>query len=237
MPMAAFSAFALVLSTATGPLDTALDAAEPPRELRAAFTLVVTSGEARRTLRYDPRVAATGPVFTITAATGQDRQLDALIEEWRSDETPDALLFPDGLRGRLGAQVTAREMGAAWVIDFRPALIASDTDLDADIADRLTGQLWFDPQAGRIVRVETRAPRAFSLPQGARITQLDQTWVLQTDETLGVSYIAAFDLRVAGGLPAGLSQREANVSARLTELELFFTDESAALAWAGGTTR
>jgi hypothetical protein len=231
--MAAFSAFLLVLSTASGPLDAALALTEPPKELRAAFTLSVSSGIAQRRVRYDPRVAGQAPVFRVLESQGEDSQLDALIAEWREAASPDALLFADGLRGRLGASVSVSDLGAALVMDFRPALIRTDTELDADIAGALEGQVWFDPQAGRIVRVETRAPRAFSVPQGARITRLEQTYVLQTDETLGVSYIAAIEMRVAGGLPAGIAKREANVSARLLELDLFFADAPSAMVQAG----
>lgn len=225
------AALPLMLSTASGPLEGALRATETPRSLRAAFVLSVSSEQARRIIDFDPR-RPPAEIWKLLLEEGEDARLDAVIASWQADLTPDSMLFADGLRARLGQSVEVHDLGAACALDFRPALAVADTEIDIAAAERLQGTVWLDPAAERIVRVEYTAPKAFSAPQGGRITRLNQAYVLQYDPVYQVSYIAAFHLEIAGGLLR--ESQSQTVDARLLGVELFFANAQAETAWLDG---
>jgi len=98
-----FWPIAFVIATTEPPVSEALAATEAPKTLRAAFTLEVTSGEALRVIRFDPRLS--GPaMWQVTDSHGRDGDLDAVLEGWAGDTSMDGLLFPDNLPERLGAE-------------------------------------------------------------------------------------------------------------------------------------
>ena len=219
---------AFVLSTVNGPLDEVLRATDAPNTLRAAFTLEVTSETATRIIVYDSRMP-TGQDWSVTGRGGENEMLDLVIDGWRRDDSPDAMLFPDGLRARLGAEVEARDLGGAWEIGFLPALTARDTAIDVAASERLAGRLWLDPHGKRIVRLEFEADRPFDVEGLGRVTELSQTYVLAQDERYDASFVTAFRLSFEGQRWA--VSRGQTIEARLLDVELFFASPDAERQW------
>ena len=129
-------AFAYQLSTASGPVDTALRATEAPDTLRAAFTVKLVSDRAMREFRYDPRLAE-GQRWQPVSATGEDDDLDEAAASWGAEAAPDGRLFPDDLRPSLGQFVNVSDFGSAWRVSFRHKPSLNDSELDVWFADRV----------------------------------------------------------------------------------------------------
>ena len=223
-----FWPIAFVIASSEPPVSEALAATKAPKTLRAAFTLEVTSGEALRIIRFDPRL--TGPaMWQLTEAKGRDSDLDAVIEGWSSDTSADGLLFPDNLSERLGAFVDLQDAGAAWTVDFRPSVTVGDTSFDIQASQHLAGRVWLDPVSRRFVRVEYESVGRFRVDGVGRIDRLSQNYVLGQDRELGLSYVTAFELSFTAG--RGPVTRSQTISARLLDVEFFFASPEALAAW------
>ena len=226
--MSGWIAFAFVMSTTQTPLSEALDATDAPDTLRAAFTLSVRSGDAVRTVRYDPRLAP-GEVWTLSDPRGRSDELDIVLSEWRAVDSADAMIFPDDLRLRLGADVEVEDMGAAWALSFRPSLTVRDTVLDIRASEHLAGLVWVEPETERVVRIEYASTRPFDVRGLGRVDSLTQSYVLSYDERLGISFISAFDIAYSGS--RGPISRSSRIEARLVDVEFFFSSPAAEVEW------
>jgi len=223
-----FWPIAFVIATTEPPVSEALAATEAPKTLRAAFTLEVTSGEALRVIRFDPRL--TGPaMWQVTDSHGRDGDLDAVLEGWSRDTSMDGLLFPDNLSERLGALVELEDAGAAWTVDFRPAITDSDTGFDIEASQHLAGRVWLDPVSQRFVRVDYESVGRFRVDGVGRIDRLTQSYVLGQEPTLDLSYVTAFELSFTAG--RGPVTRSQTISARLLDVKFFFASPEALAAW------
>jgi len=222
---------AFVIATSEPPVSDALAATDSPKTLRAAFTLEVTSGEALRIIRFDPRL--TGPaMWQLTEAKGRNDSLDGVLEGWSVDTSADGLLFPDNLSERLGAFVDLQDAGAAWTVDFRPAVTGGDTSFDIQASQHLAGRVWLDPMSRRFVRVEYESVGRFRVDGVGRIDRLSQNYVLGQDREFGLSYVTAFELSFTAG--RGPVTRSQTISARLLDVEFFFASPEALAAWQAG---
>ena len=179
------------LSTATGPVDEALDRAEAPNSLRAAFTVELTSGSAVRIFDYDPRQPE-GQRWLLISARGEDGDLDQVAAHWGAEASPDGRLFPDDLRASLGERVEAEDLGSAWRIKFRHIPSINDGRYDVWAAERMRATAWLDPAANRFLRIDYSLPRPVNGPDGGKIRRYEQSFYLETEPRFGMSFVSAF---------------------------------------------
>jgi hypothetical protein len=136
----------LTVATGTGPMHGALQATEAPSTLRAAFTVELTSGEARHIYQFDPRLPASRR-WQLVSRQGNDPELDAVASNWAMEPSPDGRLFPDGLRVRLGQTVEIDTEDHTWRVRFRHHPDHKDSEFDRWAAERLEATAWLDPVA------------------------------------------------------------------------------------------
>lgn len=217
-------AFAYQLSTASGPVDTALRATEAPDTLRAAFTVKLVSDRAMREFRYDPRLAE-GQRWQPVSATGEDDDLDEAAASWGAEAAPDGRLFPDDLRPSLGQFVNVSDFGSAWRVSFRHKPSLNDSELDVWFADRVDANVWLDPVTGRFLRLDYDLPRPVRGPEGGRLTQFDQTYLLESEPNWGMSYVASYSVSLEA--KGGFRTIRREYTATVTEIEVFFANQEA----------
>ncbi len=214
-----------VVSAEDGLLDAALTAAEPPRTLRAAFTVELSSAEARRIYTYDPRLPE-GERWALQSRDGSDPALDEVAANWSDDAAPDGWLFPDDLRASLAATETAEMLGPAWRIRYHHQLSANDDSaLDQWAAETLSATAWIDPISERLLRIDHELPAPTSGPSGGRLMRFQQTYLIESDPVYGVSYVAAFAVDLAARV--GFRTFERRYKARLIDVDLFFASRAA----------
>lgn len=220
--------FAFVISVTEAPVSEALAATDAPKTLRAAFTLEVSTTEAKRVVRFDPRL--TGPaMWQVENLGGKSEALDTIVMSWTENTSADAILFPDNVRERLGGFVELRDAGAAWFVDFQPLEVAGDTDFDLQTRAHLKGRIWLDPVSERFVRVDYQSVGRFQVKGLGRIDRLSQSYVFNQEPELGLTYITAFELTFTGG--RGPITRSETISARLLDVEFVFSSPEAMAAW------
>ncbi|MEO0983341.1 MAG: hypothetical protein AAFX03_11895 [Pseudomonadota bacterium] len=216
--------FFVLVSTSSGALDEALEATEPPRTLRAAFTVELTSDKASRVFDFDPR-APEGGRWRLVEAVGEDGDLDQAASIWGAEPAPDGRLFPDDLRPSFGQAVEVDDKGLAWQIDFRHRPSANDTEFDKWAIERLSASAWLDPATNRFLRLDYSLPAPVRGPEGGRLTKFDQSWFLETEPTYGLSVVTAFSIDVEAR--AGFKTITRGYSAQVTRAELFFSSDEA----------
>ena len=185
---------AYTLSTTIGPVDAALDAAEAPKTLRAAFTVELTSPTATRIFAYDPRLEQEQR-WQIVSARGEDGDLDEVAAHWGAEASPDARLFPDDLRASLGPEVEAEDLGMAWRVRFRHVPSLNDGKYDVWAAERMQATAWLDPVGDRFVRLDYHLPRPVKGPDGGKIRRYNQSYYLETEPSYGMSFVSALHNR------------------------------------------
>lgn len=217
-----------ILASDTGLLDEALAATEAPRTLRAAFTVEISSADARRSFRFDPRLRP-AERWRMISDVGEDSELDRLGAEWGAEPAPDARLFPDDLRASLDQTVEVEDLGHAWRVRFRHRPSLNDTELDVWAAGMLQATAWLDPTSSRFLRIDHELPRPVAGPRGGELTRYHQTHFLTTDPTYGLSFISGFSVELEAR-SLWRSERRA-YHAHVTEIELFFASAADELAF------
>lgn len=217
--MVFFLSLAFPLVTGAGPMNDALRATEAPETLRAAFTVEMTSRKARRTFRFDPRNDA-GQRWQLTAASGEDADLDQAAAAWGAEVAPDGRLFPDDLRASLGGSVQVDDLGAAWRLKFQHAPSANDSALDVWATQRLQAEAWLEPADGHFLRIDYTLPRPVRGPNGGRLTKFQQSYLLETEPEWGLTYISQFALNFEA--KAAFRTLRQDYKAVVTEATFFF---------------
>ena len=209
------------------PVEAALRASEAPTSLRVAFDVELTSDAAVRVFRFDPRLDD-GMRWALTYAAGEDGYLDEIAAAWGAEAAPDGRLFPDDLRASLGPSPQIEDLGAAWRLRFQHTPSANDTEFDVWAAERLDATAWVSPETGRFVRIEYNLPKPVNGPEGGKLLNYKQSYVLEEDPVFGISLITSFRLAFEA---RGLFRKERRSYAMQTRnLEAFFaTPEDEAL--------
>lgn len=224
MPVGLLIAIAYEISASSGPVDAALLATEAPETLRAAFTVELVSDRARRTFRYDPRLEGDAR-WKPVSARGEDDDLDEAAASWGAEAAPDGRLFPDDLRPSIGQRVDVADLGAAWRVSFRHNPSLNDTELDVWFADRVNAKAWLDPVSERFLRIDYDLPNPVRGPEGGRLTQFDQTYLLETEPNWGLSYVASYSVSLEA--KGGFRTIRRHYTATVTSIEIFFANEQA----------
>jgi hypothetical protein len=203
-------------------LERALDAAEPPPAMRAAFHATLTAGSAVRRIEYDP-YAETGEKFRLTFSHGDNEELDAVVLGWRDEGQADGRLFADDLRPSLG---DARIAGAAdsMAVSFRHRVSKNDGPFDQQFSASMVGRLQLDPKTGYLSQVEYAIDRPVTLDDGKTIEDYRQSYHFGYSERWGVSYVMSYELSARGG-QWGLSE-ERRIEVTLTDIAFGFAGDS-----------
>lgn len=201
------------------PLEAALRASEAPKSLRVAFDVELTSDSAVRVFSFDPRLDE-NTRWQLTYATGEDGYLDEIAASWGAETAPDGRLFPDDLRASLGSAPDIKNLGAAWKLEFQHRPSANDNEFDVWAAEQLDATAWLSPETGRFLRIEYVLPMPVRGPDGGRLLNYRQSYILDTDPTFGVSLVTSFRLAFEA---RGAFRRERRSYAMQTRnLEVFF---------------
>ena len=203
-------------------LERALQAAEPPGALRAAFHATLTSGNAVRRIEFDP-YAEPALRFRVTLSQGSNEELDAVVQGWREEGQADSRLFADDLRVSLG---DARIAGAAdsMAVSFRHKMSVNDGPIDAEFSARMIGRLQLNPANGYLQTIAYDIERPVKLDNGAVVDQYNQTYQFGYSERWGVSYVMGYDLTARGG-KWGMSETR-TVHVELTDIAFGFAGDS-----------
>ena len=216
------------LATGSGPMNSALQATEAPKTLRAAFTVELQSSHARRVYHFDPREKG-DKRWQVIDWQGEDEELDAGAADWAAEPAPDGRLFPDDLRASLGPQVTVDDKGAAWKISFHHQPSMNDGEFDVWAAQRLTATAWLDPVGERFLRIDYTLPQPVSGPEGGTLTKYDQSYFLRAEPRWGMSYVSGFSIDLKAR--AAFRTIERRYSANIVKAEFFFASNEAQKAF------
>ncbi len=203
-------------------LERALDAAEPPPALRAAFHATLTAGNATRRIEFDP-YAAPNERFKITLKHGDNDELDAVVDGWRDEGQADNRLFADDLRLSLG---DARVAGAAdsMSVSFRHKISVNDGPIDAQFSARMLGRLQLDSRTGYLQSIAYNIERPVKLDDGTEVSDYNQTYQFGYSQRWDVSYVMSYDLTAKGGR-WGMSETR-SVHVELTDIAFSFAGDS-----------
>jgi hypothetical protein len=227
-PMLLALVLSFTLVTGSGPMDEALKATEAPNSLRAAFTVHMQSRTAQRIYRFDPRLPETER-WQVIWWEGDDDELEAAAAEWAFEAAPDGRLFPDDLRVSLGRDVAVDDFEQAWRLSFRHAPSHNDGEFDVWAAERLSATAWLDPIGERFMRIDYTLPAPVRGPEGGRLTQYNQTYLLETEPRWGMSYVSSFAIDLEAKAAFRTMQR--SYSARITSVEFFFANKAEEMAF------
>ena len=218
-----------VLVAVLNPIDVALEAADTPVSLRAAFEVELVSDTGHRVFSYDPRRPAEQS-WQLISAEGEDGYLDEVAANWGAEAAPDGRLVPDDLRASLGRDVVVDKFEHAWRIGFQHAPSDNDGPLDLWVGSRVDATAWLSPESGQFLRIDYHLPKPVRGPEGGRILTYDQSYFLEPDPVYGLSMITAFSLSFSAR--AGFTTIRQNYAMRVLRLEVFFAtpeDEAAFL--------
>lgn len=203
-------------------LERALDAAEPPAALRAAFHATLTAGNAVRRIEFDP-YADPANRFRVTLSHGSNDELDAVVQGWRDERQADARLFADDLRVSLG---DARIAGAAdaMTVSFRHKISVNDGPIDAEFSARMVGRLQLEPRTGYLQTIAYDIERPVKLDNGTTIEVYNQTYQFGYSARWDVSYVSSYDLTAKGG-QWGMSETR-SIHVELTDIAFGLAGDS-----------
>ena len=207
-----------VLVPVLNPIDVALEAADTPISLRAAFEVELVSDTGRRVFAYDPR----RPVeesWQVIAAEGEDGYLDEVAANWGAEPAPDGRLLPDDLRASFGHDVEIDKFEHAWRIGFEHTPSDNDGPFDLWVGSRVDATAWLSPQSGQFLRIDYHLPKPVRGPEGGRILTYDQSYFLEPDPVYGLSMITAFSLSFSAR--AAFTTIRQNYAMRVLKLEVF----------------
>jgi hypothetical protein len=216
------------IASDAGPLNAALRATEAPKTLRAAFTVELASAEARQVFQFDPHLEA-GARWQQVDGRGEDDELDQVAATWGAEAAPDGRLFPDDLRASFSAAVDVTDLGKAWRVGFQHQPSLNDGALDNWATQNMQATAWLDPVEDRFLRLDHALPAPVRGPNGGRVTRYEQTHWLETDPRYGLSFIAAFSVRLQARF--GPRQVSRHYTARITQVEFFFASVTAETAF------
>ncbi len=219
---------AFPLSTSVGPVDAALEKAEAPNTMRAAFTVELSSQSATRIFDYDPRLPEEQR-WLLISARGEDSDLDQVAAHWGAEASPDARLFPDDLRASLGHSVHAEDLGMAWRINFKHEPSLNDGKYDIWAAERMRATAWLDPVGDQFVRIDYTLPNPVKGPDGGKIQRYNQSYYLEAEPRYGMSFVSAFTIDLEAR--AALKTFRRSYSARVLQAEFFFSSKKAEQAF------
>ena len=171
-----------------GPIDAALDAADTPLTIRAAFDVELKSDTGLRVFSYDPRLPA-DQAWRLKSAEGEDGYLDELAAHWGAEAAPDGRLLPDDLRASLGRDVKVDVLGDAWRLGFEHVPSANDEALDLWVGARVDATAWLSPELGQFLRIDYHLPKPVRGPEGGRILTYEQSYFLEPDPVYNLSLI------------------------------------------------
>ncbi|MEO9971597.1 MAG: hypothetical protein ABJG15_17510 [Hyphomonadaceae bacterium] len=202
-----------------GPIDAALDAADTPLTIRAAFDVELKSDTGIRVFSYDPRLP-TDQAWRLKFAEGEDGYLDELAAHWGAEAAPDGRLLPDDLRASLGSDVKVDVLGDAWRLGFEHVPSANDEALDLWVGARVDATAWLSPELGQFLRIDYHLPKPVRGPEGGRILTYEQSYFLEPDPVYNLSMITAFSLSFSAR--GGFKTIRQSYSMRVLKLEVFF---------------
>lgn len=220
-----------LMVTDSGALDEALQATEAPQTFRAAFTVHLQSADAERIYKFDPRLPKEQR-WQVVWWQGDDDELDAVAREWAFEAAPDGRLFPNDLRASLGQQVQVDDLGLAWRVKFKHAPSQNDGEFDTWAAERLSATAWLDPDADRFLRLDYVLPAPVRGPDGGRLTKYQQTYLLESEPTWGLSYVSSLSVDLEA--KAAFRTIRRRYSARVTQIDFFFANKNSQLAFESG---
>ena len=207
-----------------GVLEDALRASDVPPSVRAAFTVELSNGSARRIYNYDPR-RDRAQRWQQLEAHGQDAGLDRVAQSWAQEEAPDGRLFPDDLADSLSGTVHITDRGDAWRIDYRHVPSVNDTDFDIWAIQNLRAEAWLDPLSRRFLRVDYTLPHPVAGPQGGRLVSFKQSYLLEYDPVWQLSYISTYKLAIEA--QAAFRRFHQDYEAVILEATFFFATAEA----------
>ncbi len=202
-------------------LERALDAAEPPPAMRAAFHATLTAGNAVRRVEYDPY--AEGEKFKLTYSYGSNDELDAVVEGWKAEGQADSRLFADDLRASLAEARIAGDPNA-MMVSFRHRMSNNDGPVDQEFSANMVGKLQLDVATGYLSEIQYNIDRPVKLDDGKTIDLYQQTYHFGYSERWGVSYVTGYELTARGG-QWGLSE-ERSVKVELTDIAFGLAGDS-----------
>lgn len=219
------AAISLQLSTQDGPVGEALEALEAPETLRAAFTVRLESDWAERVYSFDPRLPE-AERWQVVSGEGDDDDLDRIAAAWGGAEAPDQRLFLRSLAGGVGKQVDVSDLGKAWRMQFDhiPRAMTYGV-LDAEPTTPIEAELWLKPGMRRFMRFDFSLPQPVTTPDGVRLEEFRQSYLLETEPVWGLSYVSS----IAVSLEAEGRYREVDhdYTAQIVSIEFFFTSPEA----------
>ena len=219
----------LGLTVLPAPVEAALEAADTPLAVRAAFDVELRSGDAVQVFSYDPRLPQ-DDAWTLRFAEGDDAYLDEIAAHWGAEPSPDGRLLPNDLRASLGRDLHVEDFGDAWRLGFEHTPSANDGELDLWVGARVDATAWLSPELGQFLRIDYHLPKPVRGPEGGRILSYEQSYFLEPDAVYNLSMVTAFSLSVTAR--AGWKTVRQSYSMRVLKLEVFFAtpdDEAAFL--------
>lgn len=203
-------------------LERALDAAEPPPALRAAFNATLTSGNATRMIQFDPYAEGVNR-FKLTYYHGDNEELDAVVKGWMDETDPDSRLFAEDLRLSLGdARIAGTEDSMA--VSFRHRMSMNDGPIDEQFSARMSGLLQLDKRNGHVSRIQYQIDSPVKLDNGTTVEEYRQTYNFAYSERWGVSFVIGYDLMARGGR-WGMSEERA-IKVVLTDVAFGFAGDA-----------
>lgn len=178
-------------------LNIALRDAEPVPSMRAAFRASVVSADGVREIEYDP-LKPPNKRFRVTKRVGQDKELDAIVDDWAREAQPDVRLFADDLRSSLG-RGNIVQTAEGWNVQFEHKLSNNDGPVDALVSQKMVGGLTLDAQTGLLSRLEYSINQPFKTPEGAWVDQYRQVYNFGRSHQWGVTFVTGYDLYARGG--------------------------------------
>ena len=186
----------LPVIAAMGPVDTALQTAEAPNALRAAFTVELRSTTAHRVYSYDPRLTL-GDRWHLVTSVGADATLDAVAAAWAAEAAPDGRLFADNVRANMASNATVDDFGAAWRVRFDHTPVDASPVHNLATTNGLLGEAWIEPSAGRLMRLDYRLQAPVDQANGSELTEYSQSYILEAEPAWGLTYVAGYQVSLA----------------------------------------
>lgn len=178
-------------------LNRALLDAEPAPSMRAAFRASVSSASAVREIEFDP-LKPPNRRFRIRRRVSDDKELDAIVNDWARETQPDVRLFADDLRSSLG-QGHIVQTANGWKVEFQHKLSNNDGPIDALVSQRMVGGLKLDAQTGLLSQLEYAIDQPFKTPEGGWVDRYRQVYNFGRSEQWGLTFVTGYDLYARGG--------------------------------------
>ncbi len=194
----------------TDALNAALNDAEPPPSMRAAFRATISGEGAERRIQYDP-LQPPGKRFRLLARIGENEELDKIVDDWAQERQPDVRLFADDLRASLGRGRMTQQEDGGWAVMFEHRLSDNDGPVDAMLSQRMSGSLSLNPATGTISKLEYSINAPFKTEDGSLVDEYRQVYSFGRSKQWGVTFVTGYDLYASGGRFGLRDSRQFNV--------------------------